>query len=44
MKVVADWSRVNVRLLPQVFLENMETFITQLNSTNHINLFLTELK
>ncbi|MED6250908.1 hypothetical protein ATANTOWER_014919, partial [Ataeniobius toweri] len=27
-----------------VFLENIETFITQLNSINHINLFLTELK
>ncbi|XP_030594916.1 elongator complex protein 1 isoform X2 [Archocentrus centrarchus] len=29
---------------PKVFLENIETFITQLNSINHINLFLTELK
>lgn len=29
---------------PKAFLENIETFITQLNSINHINLFLTELK
>lgn len=30
--------------LLQVFLENIQTFISELNSTNHINLFLTELK
>nr|XP_019938997.1 PREDICTED: elongator complex protein 1 [Paralichthys olivaceus] len=40
--------RINLNLIhdhnPKVFLENMETFITQLNSINHINLFLTELK
>lgn len=28
----------------QVLLENMQTFITQLDSISHINLFLTELK
>ncbi|XP_056239105.1 elongator complex protein 1 [Seriola aureovittata] len=40
--------RINLNLIydhnPKVFLENIETFITQLNSINHINLFLTELK
>lgn len=33
-----------VCLLLQVFLENTETFLTQLNSISHINLFLTELR
>ncbi|XP_060935405.1 elongator complex protein 1 [Limanda limanda] len=40
--------RINLNLIydhnPKVFLENMDTFITQLNSINLINLFLTELK
>ncbi|XP_045886110.1 elongator complex protein 1 [Micropterus dolomieu] len=40
--------RINLNLIydhnPKAFLENMETFITQLDSINHINLFLTELK
>uniref|UniRef100_A0A665V866 Elongator complex protein 1 n=1 Tax=Echeneis naucrates TaxID=173247 RepID=A0A665V866_ECHNA len=40
--------RINLNLIydhsPKVFLENIETFITQLNSINHINLFLTELR
>ncbi|XP_054453023.1 elongator complex protein 1 [Anoplopoma fimbria] len=40
--------RINLNLIydhnPKVFLENIETFITQLNSISHINLFLTELK
>uniref|UniRef100_A0A3Q3VQI1 Elongator complex protein 1 n=1 Tax=Mola mola TaxID=94237 RepID=A0A3Q3VQI1_MOLML len=40
--------RINLNFIydhnPKVFLENIKTFITQLNSTNHINLFLTELK
>ncbi|XP_070819157.1 elongator complex protein 1 [Chaetodon trifascialis] len=40
--------RINLNFLydhnPKVFLENTETFVTQLNSINHINLFLTELK
>ncbi|KAF6728162.1 Elongator complex protein 1 [Oryzias melastigma] len=40
--------RINLNLMydhnPPVFLENVETFITQLDSINHINLFLTELK
>ncbi|KAL7395027.1 hypothetical protein ABVT39_009016 [Epinephelus coioides] len=40
--------RINLNLIydhnPKVFLENIETFITQLSSINHINLFLTELK
>uniref|UniRef100_A0A3P9L654 Elongator complex protein 1 n=1 Tax=Oryzias latipes TaxID=8090 RepID=A0A3P9L654_ORYLA len=40
--------RINLNLMfdhnPKVFLENVETFITQLDSINHINLFLTELK
>ncbi|CAJ1059191.1 elongator complex protein 1 [Xyrichtys novacula] len=40
--------RINLNFIydhnPKVFLENIETFITQLSSINHINLFLTELK
>uniref|UniRef100_A0A672GY78 Elongator complex protein 1 n=1 Tax=Salarias fasciatus TaxID=181472 RepID=A0A672GY78_SALFA len=40
--------RINLNLIydhnPKVFLENIETFITQLDSINHINLFLTELR
>ncbi|XP_061580732.1 elongator complex protein 1 [Cololabis saira] len=40
--------RINLNLIydhnPQVFLENIGTFITQLGSISHINLFLTELK
>ncbi|XP_037531563.1 elongator complex protein 1 [Nematolebias whitei] len=40
--------RINLNLIfdhnPKVFLENVETFITQLDSINSINLFLTELK
>uniref|UniRef100_UPI003AAE985C elongator complex protein 1 n=2 Tax=Centroberyx gerrardi TaxID=166262 RepID=UPI003AAE985C len=40
--------RINLNLIydhnPQVFLENVEIFLTQLDSINHINLFLTELK
>uniref|UniRef100_A0A3B4Z003 Elongator complex protein 1 n=1 Tax=Stegastes partitus TaxID=144197 RepID=A0A3B4Z003_9TELE len=40
--------RINLNLIydhnPKIFLENLQTFITQLNSINHINLFLTELK
>ncbi|KAM9850335.1 elongator complex protein 1 [Aulostomus maculatus] len=40
--------RINLNLIydhnPKVFLENRETFITQLRSINNINLFLTELK
>uniref|UniRef100_A0A8C5AWV3 Elongator complex protein 1 n=1 Tax=Gadus morhua TaxID=8049 RepID=A0A8C5AWV3_GADMO len=40
--------RINLNFMydhnPKVFLENVETFITQLNSINHINLFLTELR
>ncbi|XP_070693015.1 elongator complex protein 1 [Pempheris klunzingeri] len=40
--------RINLNLIydhsPKVFLDNIETFITQLNSINHVNLFLTELK
>ncbi|XP_062249522.1 elongator complex protein 1 [Platichthys flesus] len=40
--------RINLNLIydhnPKVFLENMDTFIKQLNSINLINLFLTELK
>lgn len=40
--------RINLNLIydhnPKVFLENIKTFITELNSINHINLFLTELK
>ncbi|XP_032061970.1 elongator complex protein 1 [Aythya fuligula] len=40
--------RINLNLLydhnPKVFLENVETFIKQIDSVNHINLFFTELK
>ncbi|XP_056295683.1 elongator complex protein 1 isoform X1 [Pseudoliparis swirei] len=40
--------RINLNLLydhhPKVFLENLEAFITQLDSISHINLFITELK
>ncbi|KAM4622111.1 elongator complex protein 1 [Polymixia lowei] len=40
--------RINLNLIydhnPKVFLEHVETFLTQLSSINHINLFLTELK
>ncbi|XP_031233305.1 elongator complex protein 1 [Mastomys coucha] len=40
--------RINLNLIhdhnPKVFLENVETFIKQINSVNHINLFFTELK
>ncbi|XP_041845937.1 elongator complex protein 1 [Melanotaenia boesemani] len=40
--------RINLNFIydhnPKVFLENVGTFITQLDSINHINLFLTELK
>ncbi|XP_060904535.1 elongator complex protein 1 [Labrus mixtus] len=40
--------RINLNFVydhnPKVFLENIKTFITQLNSINHVNLFLTELK
>ncbi|KAM9206961.1 elongator complex protein 1 [Dugong dugon] len=40
--------RINLNLLhdhnPKVFLENVESFIKQIDSVNHINLFFTELK
>ncbi|XP_048360369.1 elongator complex protein 1 [Sphaerodactylus townsendi] len=40
--------RINLNLLydhnPKVFLDNVETFIKQVDSVNYINLFLTELK
>uniref|UniRef100_A0A669QRK3 Elongator complex protein 1 n=1 Tax=Phasianus colchicus TaxID=9054 RepID=A0A669QRK3_PHACC len=40
--------RINLNLLydhnPKVFLENIETFIKQIDSVNYINLFFTELK
>uniref|UniRef100_A0A669ER50 Elongator complex protein 1 n=1 Tax=Oreochromis niloticus TaxID=8128 RepID=A0A669ER50_ORENI len=40
--------RINLNFIydhnPKAFLENIETFIKQLSSINHINLFLTELK
>uniref|UniRef100_A0A9L0TI06 Elongator complex protein 1 n=1 Tax=Equus caballus TaxID=9796 RepID=A0A9L0TI06_HORSE len=40
--------RINLNLIhdhnPKVFLENVETFIRQVDSVNHINLFFTELK
>ncbi|XP_033841778.1 elongator complex protein 1 [Periophthalmus magnuspinnatus] len=40
--------RINLNLIydhnPKLFLDNIATFITQLGSINHINLFLTELK
>lgn len=41
---VSDCSGQTGRLPRQVFLDNIETFITQLDSTNHLNLFLTELR
>lgn len=41
---ICDSSGYISRLLLQVFLDNIETFITQLDSTNHVNLFLTELR
>ncbi|TRY90045.1 hypothetical protein DNTS_031568 [Danionella cerebrum] len=40
--------RINLNLIydhnPTVFLNNIETFLKQIDSINHINLFLTELK
>ncbi|XP_074136167.1 elongator complex protein 1 isoform X1 [Sminthopsis crassicaudata] len=40
--------RINLNLIhdhnPQAFLENVETFVKQIDSVNHINLFFTELK
>ncbi|GAB1288525.1 Elongator complex protein 1 [Apodemus speciosus] len=40
--------RINLNLIhdhnPKVFLENVETFIKQIDSVNHINLFFTELR
>ncbi|XP_008325394.1 elongator complex protein 1 [Cynoglossus semilaevis] len=40
--------RINLNLIydhnPKVFLDNTKMLITQLNTINHINLFLTELK
>ncbi|XP_006887046.1 PREDICTED: elongator complex protein 1 [Elephantulus edwardii] len=40
--------RINLNLLhdhnPKVFLENVETFVRQIDSVNHMNLFFTELK
>ncbi|XP_045418501.1 elongator complex protein 1 isoform X1 [Lemur catta] len=40
--------RINLNLMydhnPKVFLENVETFIRQIESVNYINLFFTELK
>lgn len=40
--------RINLNLIhdhnPKVFLENVETFIKQIDSVNYINLFFTELK
>uniref|UniRef100_A0AAY4D1C0 Elongator complex protein 1 n=1 Tax=Denticeps clupeoides TaxID=299321 RepID=A0AAY4D1C0_9TELE len=40
--------RINLNLIydhnPKLFLENVEVFLQQVNSINHINLFLTELK
>ncbi|ELW64582.1 Elongator complex protein 1 [Tupaia chinensis] len=40
--------RINLNLIhdhnPKAFLENVETFIRQIDSVNHINLFFTELK
>ncbi|KAJ8015545.1 hypothetical protein DPEC_G00027240 [Dallia pectoralis] len=40
--------RINLNLMydhnPKVFLDNVETFLRQLDSINHINLFLTELR
>ncbi|KAM5194035.1 elongator complex protein 1 [Mantella aurantiaca] len=40
--------RINLNLIydhnPKVFLDNVDTFVRQIESVNHINLFLTELK
>uniref|UniRef100_A0A8B9J6E5 Elongator complex protein 1 n=1 Tax=Astyanax mexicanus TaxID=7994 RepID=A0A8B9J6E5_ASTMX len=40
--------RINLNLIydhnPKVFLENVETFLNQIDSINNVNLFLTELK
>lgn len=40
--------RINLNLIhdhnPKVFLENVETFVKQIDSVNHINLFFTELR
>ncbi|KAF6124108.1 elongator complex protein 1 [Phyllostomus discolor] len=40
--------RINLNLIhdhnPKVFLENVEDFVKQIDSVNHINLFFTELK
>uniref|UniRef100_A0A8D0GXX1 Uncharacterized protein n=1 Tax=Sphenodon punctatus TaxID=8508 RepID=A0A8D0GXX1_SPHPU len=40
--------RINLNFIydhnPKVFLENVETFIEQIDSVNYINLFLTELR
>ncbi|XP_004600345.2 elongator complex protein 1 [Sorex araneus] len=40
--------RINLNLIhdhnPKVFLDNVENFIRQIDSVNHINLFFTELK
>ncbi|XP_048451171.1 elongator complex protein 1 isoform X1 [Rhincodon typus] len=40
--------RINLNLIydhnPKVFLDNLESFVKQINSINYINLFLTELK
>lgn len=40
--------RINLNLIhdhnPEVFLQNVETFIRQIDCVNHINLFFTELK
>ncbi|XP_049641142.1 elongator complex protein 1 [Suncus etruscus] len=40
--------RINLNLIhdhnPKVFLDNVESFIRQIDSVNHLNLFFTELK
>nr|DBA28623.1 TPA: hypothetical protein GDO54_008951 [Pyxicephalus adspersus] len=40
--------RINLNLIydhnPKVFLDNVDTFVKQIDSVNYINLFLTELK
>ncbi|KAJ8385271.1 hypothetical protein AAFF_G00191480 [Aldrovandia affinis] len=40
--------RINLNLIydhnPKVFLESVQTFLRQIDSVNHVNLFLTELK
>lgn len=40
--------RINLNLIydhnPKVFLDNVDIFVKQIDSVNHINLFLTELK